>query len=80
MAWKIEKLAGTINGSNRNFTLSNAPNAASLLIFFTGIPLEVVGSQPQQMQLAYAGSGVNIELGLAPTSEGQRPWARYWHG
>lgn len=78
MTWKIERLSGTIDGANRDFTLSEIPVPATLSIFFTGIPLEPVGSQPDQMQYAYVVDGVDVELGLAPVS-GQNPWARYFY-
>ena len=78
MAWTSEPLAGVINGVNRDFNLSFVPVPESLKIFFTGIHMELVGSQPGQMQYAYTINGTAVTLGLAPTT-GQVPWAEYWH-
>jgi hypothetical protein len=77
MAWVSQALVGTINGVNKTFTVNFVPDPASLVVVFTGITLEMVGSQPDQMQYAFAINGTTITLGLAPTA-GQVPWARYW--
>jgi hypothetical protein len=79
MAWKTETLIGTINGSNKDFTISNVPVSATLIVVFTGVVFEGVGSQPDQMQFAYTQSGTAIQLGLAPQVGQQAPWARYWY-
>jgi len=78
MPWVIEDLSGVIDSSNRNFTISNVPLAGSLIVVQQGIILEAVGSQPDQMQLAYSVSTTNMTLGLAPLVGQQRPWCRYW--
>jgi hypothetical protein len=78
MPWVTEDVAGTIDGNNRNFTISNSPVAGSLMVFQQGIVLEAVGSQPQAMQLAYVQTSTSVELGLAPLVGQQRPWVRYY--
>ena len=78
MPWVIQDLIGTINGSNRNFTISNSPIAGSLIVVQQGIILEAVGSQPQAMQLAYVQTSTSVELGLAPLVGQQVPWCRYY--
>jgi hypothetical protein len=75
--WVKEKLIGTIDGSNNVFQTTYVPVEESLLVLFTGVLLEAVGSQPGQMQYAYVVDGKVVTLGLAPVA-GQRPWARYW--
>jgi hypothetical protein len=79
MPWVIEDLAGTINGTNRNFTISQVPVAGSLIVVQQGIILEAVGSQPDQMQVAYSVSGTNMTLGLAPLVGQLVPWCRYYY-
>jgi len=44
-----------------------------------GKKLEAVGSQPDQMQVAYSVSGTNLTLGLAPLVGQQVPWCRYYY-
>jgi hypothetical protein len=78
MPWVIEDVAGTIDASNRSFTISNAPQAGSLIVIQQGIILEAVGSQPEAMQVAYALNGTSMTLGLAPLVGQQRPWVRYY--
>lgn len=77
MPWKIETLGGTVNGSNKDFTISNPAVPETLLVFLNGVPMERVQSQPETMEVAYVQSGTNLTLGLAPVS-GQVPWARYF--
>jgi hypothetical protein len=79
MPWVIQELVGTIDGSNRNFTINFAPVAGSLIVVQQGIILEAVGSQPDQMQLAYSVNTTNMTLGLAPLVGQQRPWCRYYY-
>jgi hypothetical protein len=79
MPWMTEDLSGTIDGSNRNFTITQSPVAGSLMVIQQGIVLEAVGSQPQAMQLAYVQTSTSVELGLAPLVGQQRPWARYYY-
>ena len=78
MPWKIERLSGTIDGSNRAFTISQNAIHETLLVVFAGVPLEAVNSQPEIMQAAYVQSGMNVTLGLAPVV-GQNPWCRYFY-
>jgi hypothetical protein len=78
MPWVIENLAGTINGVNRDFTISHVPTAGSLIVIQQGVILEAVGSQPDQIQVAYSVSGTNMTLGLAPLVGQLSPWARYY--
>jgi hypothetical protein len=79
MPWMIEDLSGTINGSNRDFTISQSPVAGSLMVIQQGIVLEAVGSQPDFMQYAYVQTGTAVILGLVPLVGQQRPWVRYWY-
>jgi len=79
MPWLIQDLAGTIDGSNRDFTISHVPEAGSLMVIQQGIILEAVASQPESMQLAYVLNTTNMTLGLAPLVGQQRPWCRYWY-
>ena len=79
MPWVIEDLIGTINGTNRAFTISHVPEAGSLIVVQQGKKLEAVGSQPDQMQVAYSVSGTNLTLGLAPLVGQQVPWCRYYY-
>jgi len=79
MPWVIEDLTGTINGTNRNFTISQVPVAGSLIVVQQGVILEAVGSQPDQMQVAYSVSGTNMTLGLAPLVGQLVPWCRYYY-
>jgi hypothetical protein len=78
MPWVIEDLSGTINGTNRAFTIGHVPVAGSLIVIQQGIILEAVGSQPDQMQVAYSVSGTSMTLGLAPLVGQQVPWCRYY--
>lgn len=78
MPWVTERLIGTIDGNNKNFTISHEARSDMLFIFFEGIPLEAVGSQPETMQAAYVQAGMNINLGLAP-QVGQNPWSVYFY-
>jgi hypothetical protein len=79
MPWLIEDLAGTINGTNRDFTISHVPQAGSLIVVQQGKKLEAVVSQPDQLQVAYALSGTNLTLGLAPLIGQTVPWCRYFY-
>ena len=75
MGWVKERLIGTIDGSNKNFTLSHDPVDMSIVIVFTGLPAEKVMSNPIGNQ--YSRSDTDIELGLAPMV-GSTPWCRYF--
>lgn len=79
MPWVIEDLIGTINGTNRSFTISHVPVAGSLIVVQQGKKLEAVVSQPDQMQVAYALNGTNMTLGLAPLVGQLVPWCRYYY-
>jgi hypothetical protein len=61
--------AGTRNGSNVTFTLSHDPNPASMVLNCFGIVLELVSSNPGQMQFTLSGTGNRtITLGMGPTT------------
>jgi hypothetical protein len=77
MSWVSQPLTGTVDGVNQTFTIAFVPDPASLIVVFTGVNLEMVGSSPGQMQFAFVVSGTTIILGLAP-QVGQTPWALYW--
>jgi len=77
MAWIEENLSGVKNGSNVNFTISAVPIPETLLVFWQGIPLEKVGSQPGNMGFAYSIGGTSITVGGPPLA-GQSLWARYY--
>lgn len=76
MAWATEFLGdvGTVNGTNKTFTLTHAP----LFVLALGFPftlLHKVTSQPNEME--YAISGTTLALGLGPTDP--RAWIIYWY-
>jgi hypothetical protein len=79
MPWKIEDLIGAVNNTNRDFTISFVPVTGSLIVVQQGRKLEAVLSQPDQLQVAYALSGTNLTLGLAPLIGQQIPWCRYFY-
>jgi len=76
MPWKKEQLSGTLDGINKDFTVTETPLVESLMIFFPANYCEsaVIG-QPQERQ--YRISGTTITFAVAPS--GQRPWARYFY-
>ena len=78
MPWVIEDLAGDIDDTNRDFTVSHVPFPDTLLVFLKGTSLEVVGSQPELMETAYVQNSTAIELGLPPLVGQQVPWVRYF--
>lgn len=63
-----ETPAGTRNGSNTIFTLSEDPNLASLVIFCFGAgAMERVAAAPAEMEYTASGTGDRtITMGLAP--------------
>jgi len=60
----LETPAGTKNGVNKTFTLSQTPITQSLLVAWAGLWLKQVGSSPQELQ--YTISGTTLTLGSAP--------------
>jgi len=65
-----ETPSGVRNGSNVTFTLSQAPDLNSLLVFCFGVgALERVGSSPGNLEFTAGGTGnQTLTLGLAPTT------------
>ena len=66
MALTYGNLAGTKNGSNKNFTLPVALVSGSERIMHNGRTLKPVASSPGVNQCII--SGLNITLGLAPNA------------
>lgn len=75
MSWVIERVTPAADGANKDFTISDAPAAQSLLVFFPVTPLDRVQGAPVGMQ--YNLSGTAISFGLAPAN-GRTPWCRYY--
>lgn len=68
---KNEKAAGTINGTNKAFTLSVAPaDDDKAMLYFNGSLLEDTGTATATAYPQYQLAGTAITLGFAPTDSG----------
>jgi len=78
MAWAIEDLSGTKNGSNVNFTISHTPIAESMMIIHQGIRQVRVAVNPTPGEAEYGVSGTAVKMGIAPPT-GADLWSRYFY-
>lgn len=76
MTWLIERVTPAADGNRVSFSISHAPTAGSLLMFFPATPDEQVSVTPLS-EMQYALSGTTVTFGLAPAS-GRTPWCRYF--
>ena len=78
MPWVIEDLAGTKNGVNTDFTISQATSFhSSVIVVHQGNRLEKVAHLPQPEQFQFGISGSSVKLGRAPQSN-EDLWTRYF--
>lgn len=69
ISWTSEEPSGSVDGSNKTFTLTNAPNANSLLFY-------VNGQYQRPDNQDYSLSGDTITMNWAP-AEGSTLYAQY---
>ena len=78
MGWVTEDLAGTYDGNNKAFTISQTPLVATMSVWHNGFRLTRVAGSPQSGEAQYGVSGLNVVLGIAPAASNEWVVSRYF--